>query len=85
MAEPVVSRADLMAYCRVDTDEGGNQLMTLQSAAIDYLKVAGADHPDRPAYALAVKALVLHWYDHPDGGEAFSGGLRAVINQLKFS
>ena len=85
MAEPVVSRQDLMDYCRVDTEEGGNQLMILQSAAIAYLTVAGADKPQLPTYALAVKGIVLHWYDHPEGGVGFGDGLRAMINQLKLS
>lgn len=72
-----------MAHCRVDTEEGGCQLMMLQEAAIAYLSAAGADKPQLATYALAIKGIVLHWYDHPDGGAAFGDGLRAIINQLK--
>ena len=80
---PAVSKAELMLHCRVDDDTVGDYLMTLQAAAEGYLRTAGAYKPQAPTYTLAVKAMVLHMYDHPAGGEAHGAGLQALINQLK--
>lgn len=81
-----VSTADLMLYCRVDAEEAAPLLENLANSAEEYLTTAGAvrTESNANAYDLAVKALVLQWYDNPGGGEV-SPALRQSINQLKFS
>ena len=81
-----VSAADLKLYCRVDDDEAVPLLESLAESAEEYLTTAGAERTQNNtnAYDLAVKALVLHWYDNPTGGE-LPAGLRNNINQLKFT
>lgn len=80
-----VSRAELGRYCRVDEADGLDELEALAQSAETYLTTAGAVRTERNAdsYDLCVKAMALHWYDNPDGGE-FAPGLRQQINQLKF-
>lgn len=65
-------------------------IKALIAGAVEYLGNAGIPEPgpeEAPAlYDLAVKALVLHWYDHRDdvGDEsAVPNGIRPVITQLK--
>lgn len=60
----------------------------LIAGAMEYLRTGGVPEPEEPSelYDLAVKALVLHWYDHRDdvGSESsVPNGIRPVITQLK--
>ncbi len=75
-----------MLYCKEDIPEVGDSLLVLAGAAEDYLQTAGVPDAARTkaTYDLAVKGIVLHWHDHPDGVDNFGPGLRALINQLKF-
>lgn|GEM_PF-2912636 len=84
MAE--VSRKELMLYCRVDDEDAGDLLESLADSAEEYLQTAGVelDEFNNSRYCLAEKALVLHWFDNPTGGD-LPAGLRQIINQLKFS
>lgn len=52
--------------------------------AIEYLAQAGVAATDGARYDMAIKGLVLHYYDHRDDGAAFGYGLQALINQLKW-
>lgn len=82
--------ADVKLYCRIDGEEEDVLLYSLIDAAKDYLAGAGIDDPDTPdqRYSLAVKALVLHYYDYRGLTEApmpsAIPGIRNLINQLKF-
>lgn len=76
-----VTEEELCLYCRVDDDAAGALLTLLADAAEAYLSSMGADL-HQPSAALCVKALTLHWYDNPTGGE-LPVGLRQLINSLK--
>ena len=65
-------------------------IKALIAGAVEYLRTGGAPEPapeeTSELYDLAVKALVLHWYDHRDdvGNESsVPNGIRPVITQLK--
>ncbi len=84
--------SEVKAYLRVDTEEDDGLIQALMDAAEEYLAGAGVTEHDgnQARYALAVKGLCLHWYDFR--GDVAAGtvtelpaGVRAVINQLKFS
>lgn len=76
-------------YCKIDSDEEDGLVLELIDSAKDYLSGAGVEEPTTgyALYDLAVKAHVLHFYDHR--GEAESGSLNEipgfsnVVNQLK--
>lgn len=80
---------DVKRYCRIDGDEEDGLLADLIDAAKGYLAGAGIDDPatDDRRYALAVMALVLHYYDYRGLTEAPAPsaipGIRNLINQLK--
>lgn len=79
----IPSKAELMAYCRVDDEESGALLESLCQQAQAYLSSAGVILDwDDPRQELALKALTLHWFDNPAGGEV-PAGLQRLINQLK--
>lgn len=77
-------KQELMTYCRVDDEAVGDLLVELSYSAAEYLASAGIQqNSDNEArYALAVKALTLHYLDSPTQ-EAVPAGLQSVINQLK--
>lgn len=76
-------------YCRIDGDEENELLLSLVDAAKDYLDAAGVSEPeeDNPLYLLAVKAMVLHFYDHRGMTESTKPsdipGIRNAVTQLK--
>lgn len=80
------TREELMSYCRADTEEQGNLAVAQADAAEAYLERLGIEFSESNAgtYALAVKALALHWMDNPTLQEV-PAGLRRLINQLKYS
>lgn len=81
-----VTREDLMLYCRCDTEEQGNLAELLAASAESYL----ADEDvlctaaNEGQYTLVIKALTLHWMDHPTLQEV-PAGQRRIINKLKLS
>ena len=76
-------KATLMAWCRVDDEEAGAVLEQLCAQAAAYLSAAGVLPPEEdPRAELALKALTLHWFDNPAGGD-IPAGLQRLINQLK--
>lgn len=83
-----VTRDELMQYCRVDDEDAGDLLENLADSAEEYLDSAGAPFDGAgyqdAKYILAVKALVLHWFDNPAGADV-PASLQSLINQLKFS
>lgn len=70
----------LLAYCRADEDDKDAVSDAAQDAE-SFLSDMGAD-PDRPVYNKTLKALTLHFFDHPAGGE-FSPALQKLVNTLK--
>lgn len=77
------------SYCRIDGSEEDALLLDLIAAAREYLDGAGIPDPeaDNPLYSLAVKALVLDYYDHRGTTEAANvsaiPGMENAIVQLK--
>lgn len=90
-------KAALLAYCRIDALESGEEtlLETLYDAAVAYMDQAGVSEPKdgtprRAQYDLAVNYLVLNSYDHRE--TAVSGTIvsenpafRRIMNQLKLT
>lgn len=79
------------AYAKTN-DEDDDQVMSLIDAAEQYLHNAGVDPGSVPyaLFELAVKGMVLHWYDNRASVDTssppdFEPGIRAVINQLKMT
>lgn len=82
--------AAVKRYMQIAPDDTGDDALitALYGAATDYLTVSGVPPPaSAPSarYNLALWGLVLHWFDHREGGEtpAFPPQLRPLINQLK--
>lgn len=77
------------SYCRIDGDFEDELLLSLIDAAKTYLDNAGIPEPeeDWPLYELAVKAIVLEFFEHrgltESGGMSTIRGLENVIVQMK--
>lgn len=85
-----VSLEAAKAYARIDGDEDDALLESLIEAAEEYLAGSGVYPGLAPEalYQLAVKGIVLHWYEQrnvTDGPAPrdFAAGVRLTINQLK--
>lgn len=87
-------KAALMAYCRIDELEPGEDslLEGLYHAAVSYMAGAGVKEPEagslrQALYDLCVDHLVLEAYDHrgPVEGAAENPAFRRMLNQLKMS
>ena len=85
-----VSLEAAKAYARIDGDEDDALLESLIEGAEEYLAGAGI-YPglaSEALYQLAVKGIVLHWYEQRNVTDNaaptdFSAGVRLTINQLK--
>lgn len=87
----------LMAYCRIDTLEEGDEalLREFYDAAVSYMDQAGISDPKeatprRAQYDLCINAMVLDSWDHRDMKEPVNqvtenAAFRRRLNQLKFS
>lgn len=87
----------LMAYCRIDILEEGDEalLREFYDAAVSYMEQAGISEPEeatprRAQYDLCVNAMVLDSWDHRDMKEPVNqvtenAAFRRRLNQLKFS
>lgn len=86
----------LLAYCRIDTLEEGEEplLQGLYDAAVSYMEQAGVREPPegtarRAQYDLCVNALVLDAYDRrgaqAEGSVGDNPMLRRMITQLKLT
>lgn len=90
-------KAALLAYCRIDALEPGEEslLETLYGAAVAYMDQAGVRTPKertprRAQYDLAVNYLVLDAYDQRDTVitgtiVADNPAFRRLLNQLKLT
>lgn len=90
-------KARLMAYCRIDALEEGEEalLQGLYEAAVSYMEQAGISEPEqgtarRAQYELCVNYLVLDGYDRRDvtiTGTIVSDNpaFRRMLTQLKLT
>ena len=90
-------KARLMAYCRIDALEEGEEalLQGLYEAAVSYMEQAGISEPEegtarRAQYDLCVNYLVLDGYDRRDvtiTGTIVSANpaFRRMLTQLKLT
>ena len=89
-------KARLMAYCRIDTLEDGEELLLqgLHDAAVSYMAQAGIREPKkgtprRAQYDLCICALVLDGYDRrgaqTEGSVIDNPVLRRMLTQLKLT
>ena len=97
MAWDDAAKSRLMAYCRIDALEDGEELLLqgLYEAAVSYMEQAGvsepvAGTPRRAQYDLCVNYLVLDGYDRRDvtiTGTIVSDNpmFRRMLNQLKLT
>ncbi|MDY3906597.1 MAG: head-tail connector protein [Lawsonibacter sp.] len=97
MALTDARKASLMAYCRIDIlEDGENALLEgFYNAAVAYLGQAGVKEPDegtprRAQYDLAVNYLVLDAYDNrgsqsPGTSIQDNPAFRRMLTQLKLT
>lgn len=90
-------KARLMAYCRIDALEEGEEalLQGLYEAAVSYMEQAGISEPEqgtarRAQYDLCINALVLDGYDRRGMTDASASvgdnpALRRMLTQLKLT
>lgn len=89
-------KSRLMAYCRIDALEEGEELLLqgLYEAAVSYMEQAGVSEPEagtprRAQYDLCINALVLDGYDRrgvqTEGSVSDNPQLRRMIVQLKLT
>ena len=89
-------KSRLMAYCRIDALEEGEELLLqgLYNAAVSYMEQAGVSEPKentprRAQYDLCINALVLDGYDRRgaqvEGSVSDNPQLRRMIVQLKLT
>lgn len=89
-------KSRLMAYCRIDVLEEGEELLLqgLYEAAVSYMEQAGVSEPEagtprRAQYDLCINALVLDGYDRrgvqTEGSVSDNPQLRRMIVQLKLT
>ena len=90
-------KSRLMAYCRIDALEEGEELLLqgLYEAAVSYMEQAGVSEPEeetprRAQYDLCVNYLVLDGYDRRDVTLTGTIGsetplFRRMLNQLKLT
>ena len=89
-------KSRLMAYCRIDALEEGEELLLqgLYEAAVSYMEQAGVSEPEagtprRAQYDLCINALVLDSYDRrgvqTEGSVSDNPQLRRMIVQLKLT
>ncbi len=82
---------ELKSYLKVDNDDDKDLILSLQTAAEEYLSNAGVVKKyEKELYTLAIKLLVSHWYDNrmiqSDKTQTkLSFSLDAIIMQLKLS
>nr|WP_326216492.1 head-tail connector protein [uncultured Oscillibacter sp.]DAZ27213.1 MAG TPA: head tail connector [Caudoviricetes sp.] len=96
MAWDDAAKSRLMAYCRIDALEEGEELLLqgLYEAAVSYMEQAGVSEPEagtprRAQYDLCINALVLDSYDRrgvqTEGSVSDNPQLRRMIVQLKLT
>ena len=78
---------EIKNYMRIDEDYDDNLINSLIEAANLYMLNAGVKNTENDLYKLAIKMLVLHWYENREViGEtkklAFS--LDNIITQLQY-
>lgn len=89
-------KSRLMAYCRIDSLEEGDELLLqgLYDAAVSYLEQAGISEPAegtlrRAQYNLCVNYLVLDSYDRrgaqTEGSISDNPVFRRMLTQLKLT
>lgn len=96
MAMTEERKAALLAYCRIDALEEGEEplLQAMYDAAVSYMEQAGIREPEadtvrRAQYDLCVNALVLDSYDRrgarSEGNVGDNPMFRRMLTQLKLT
>lgn len=97
MGLTALRKAELVAYCRIDDLDAGEEALLdmLYDAAVAYMDQAGVSKPEegsdrRRQYDLAVNYLVLSSYDQRDmvitgAIVADNPAFRRIMNQLKLT
>lgn len=78
---------EIKNYMRIDEDYDDNLINSLIEAANLYMINAGVKKFENDLYKLAIKMLVLHWYDNREViGEAkkLAFSLDNIITQLQY-
>lgn len=78
---------EIKEYMRLDEDYDDLLIQTLITSAETYLLNAGVkiDYADNELYRLAIKMLVLHWYENREvigDAKKLSFSLDSIITQL---
>ena len=78
---------EIKNYMRIDEDYDDNLINSLIEAANLYMLNAGVKNTENDLYKLAIKMLVLHWYENREViGEAkkLAFSLDNIITQLQY-
>ena len=78
---------EIKNYMRIDEDYEDNLINSLIEAANLYMLNAGVKNTENDLYKLAIKMLVLHWYENREViGEAkkLAFSLDNIITQLQY-
>ena len=78
---------EIKNYMRIDEDYDDNLISSLIEAANLYMVNAGVKNFKKDLYKLAIKMLVLHWYENREViGEAkkLAFSLDNIITQLQY-
>jgi uncharacterized phage protein (predicted DNA packaging) len=87
MKAGVLMLEEIKNYMRIDEDYDDNLINSLIEAANLYMVNAGVKNFENDLYKLAIKMLVLHWYENREViGEAkkLAFSLDNIITQLKY-
>ena len=78
---------EIKEYMKIDDDVEDNLINSLIESANIYMVNAGVKVFDNDLYKLAIKMLVLHWYENREvvgNANKLSFSLDNIITQLKY-
>lgn len=79
---------EIKVYLRVDFSEDDEFILSLQSAAEEYLKNAGIKvEYENDLYKTAVKMLISNWYNNRDvigRNDTLSIMFKSIVSQLEY-
>jgi uncharacterized phage protein (predicted DNA packaging) len=87
MKAGVLMLEEIKNYMRIDEDYDDNLINSLIEAASLYMLNAGVKNLENDLYKLAIKMLVLHWYENREiigNANKLSFSLDNIITQLKY-
>jgi len=87
MKAGVTMLEEIKNYMKIDEDYDDSLINSLIESANIYMVNAGVKNFDNALYKLAIKMLVLHWYENREiigNANKLSFSLDNIITQLKY-